>query len=116
MDRNTAKNLVNPMFRKYFLGYFFVYLFTMTQLNIIEQKGTQAVKEMRLQKLKSGYPFMINSKELSTNQCYLEYPNGIIKLVSFTSAARDFNVIRELSFTEASRLRQKYKLSLIGNA
>ena len=83
----------------------------MTQLNIIEQKGTQAVKEMRLQKLKSGYPFMINSKELSTNQCYLEYPNGIIKLVSFTSAARDFNVIRELSFAEANRLRQKHKLS-----
>ena len=81
----------------------------MTELNTIEKKGTEAVRKLRLQKLKTGYPFMINSKELLSNQCYLEYPNGAIKLVTFTKASRDFNVIRELSITEANTLRSRYK-------
>lgn len=84
----------------------------MTELKIIEKKGTEAVRKLRLQKLKNGFPFMINSKELLSNQCYLEYPNGVIKLVSFTTAARDFNIIRELSPVEANKLRTRYKFYL----
>lgn len=82
----------------------------MTALQLMEKKGTQAVKKLRLQKLRNGYPFMINSNELQGNQCYLEYPNGIIKLVSVTYPAKDFNIIRELSAIEANQLRKKYKL------
>jgi hypothetical protein len=81
----------------------------MTELKTMEKRGTEGVRKLRLQKLKNGYPFMINSKELLSNQCYLEYPNGIIKLVTFTKAARDFSVIRELSYTEANILRSRYK-------
>ena len=91
--------------------FLFVNLDVMTQLNLMERKGTRAVKRLRLQKLKSGYPFMINSSDLKRNQCYLEYPDGIIKLVSVTPSARDFSVIRQLSPVEADMLRQKYKLS-----
>ena len=82
----------------------------MTDLKIIEKRGTEAVRKHRLQKLKNGFPFMINSKELLSNQCYLEYPSGVIKLVSITKAARDFNIIRELSPVEADNLRKRYNL------
>jgi hypothetical protein len=80
----------------------------MTELKTMEKKGTEGVRKLRLQKLKNGYPFMINSKELLSNQCYLEYPNGVIKLVSFTKAARQFSVIRELSAMEANILRSRH--------
>jgi hydrogenase maturation factor HypF (carbamoyltransferase family) len=53
----------------------------MTALQIIEKKGNDAVRRLRLQKLRSGHPFMINSNDLESYQCYLEYPDGSIKLV-----------------------------------
>ena len=36
---------------------------------------------------------MINTKELASNQCYLEYPNGTIILISVIHAANDINII-----------------------
>ncbi len=54
---------------------------------------------------------MINSKDLLTNQCYLEYPNGTIKLVTIAKAARFFDIVRELSIAEATNLRLRYKFS-----
>lgn len=50
----------------------------MLTLQNIEKKGTEAVKRLRIQKLEKGLPFIINSKELPSNQCYLEYPGGTI--------------------------------------
>ncbi len=50
---------------------------------------------------------MIYSKELLSNQCYLEYPDGTIKLVTFTKAAMDFSIIRELTSPEVNSLRKK---------
>jgi hypothetical protein len=55
---------------------------------------------------------MINVKELSTNQCYLEYPNGVIKL-AVVRPSRDFNVIRELTPVEATHLRRRLHFSLV---
>lgn len=83
----------------------------MLTLQNIERKGTAAVKRLRSQKLANGLPFMINSKELPSNQCYLEYPDGSIHLVTLSRTARDFDMIRELSIQERSRLRIKYKLA-----
>lgn len=80
----------------------------MTALQIIEKIGNEAVQELRLEKLRSGHPFMINSKELESNQCYLEYPDGRILLVFLKNAAREFTVIRTLSLAEAEVLREKY--------
>jgi hydrogenase maturation factor HypF (carbamoyltransferase family) len=82
----------------------------MTALQIIGKTGNEAVQKLRLQKLRSGHPFMINSKDLEPNQCYLEYADGSIKLVFLKNAAREFTVIRTLSHSEELSLRSKYHL------
>lgn len=79
----------------------------------LERLGTEAVKKLRLTKLKRGNPFMINSKQLPSNQCYLEYATGKIVLVSFTSGSHDFTVIRELTHQESTALRHKLQLDLL---
>jgi hypothetical protein len=70
------------------------------------------VKKLREQKLRAGLPFMINVKELASNQCYLEYPNGSIKLVSIISSTRDINIVSELNTSEANNLRKRLNFSL----
>ena len=70
------------------------------------------VKKLRDQKLRAGLPFMINVKELASNQCYLEYPSGIIKLVSIVSSTRDINVVKELNSSDANNLRKRLNFSL----
>jgi hypothetical protein len=83
----------------------------MTALQTIEKMGNDAVQKLRLQKLRSGYPFMINSKDLEPNQCYLEYPDGTIQLVFLKNAAMEFTMIRILSSSEELSLRYRYGLS-----
>jgi hypothetical protein len=83
----------------------------MTALQTIEQIGNKAVQKLRLQKLRSGHSFMINSKKLEPNQCYLEYPDGTIQLVYLKNAAKDFTVIRTLSAAEEDVIRLKYHFS-----
>ncbi|WP_026764033.1 hypothetical protein [Sediminibacterium salmoneum] len=83
----------------------------MSIVKIASKKGTNAVKKLRENKLRSGLPFMINVKELSTNQCYLEYPNGSIKLITVVHSSRDIDVVRELSKTEATHLRKRFHFS-----
>jgi len=85
----------------------------MSTVKITSRKGTNAVKKLREQKLRSGLPFMINVKELSTNQCYLEYPNGSIKLITVVHSSRDIDIVRELTSTEASHLRERFHFSLV---
>jgi hypothetical protein len=80
----------------------------MTALQLIAKKGTDAVKELRLEKFRNGYPFMINSDELKSNQCYLEYPDGTIQLVYLKDGAQEFSLIRKLSSAEAESLRKRY--------
>jgi len=82
----------------------------MTPLQAIEKKGNEAVQELRVQKLRSGHPFMINSKDLPSNQCYLEFPDGTFQLVYLKNAAREFTVIRGLSIDEAESLRSRFRL------
>jgi hypothetical protein len=52
----------------------------MTALQSIEKIGNEAVQELRLLKLRNGQAFMINSKDLKSSQCYLEYPDGSIQM------------------------------------
>ncbi|MGC4101438.1 hypothetical protein [Ferruginibacter sp.] len=85
----------------------------MSTLDITSKKGTDAVKKLREQKLRNGLPFMINTSELSTNQCYLEYPDGSIQLITVVRSTRDLNVVRELTSVEADRLRRRFNFSLI---
>lgn len=65
------------------------------------------VKKLREQKLRAGQPFMINTKELGTTECYLEYPDGAIVLVSAQPSKTDINILRKLSDDEAKGLRKK---------
>jgi hypothetical protein len=89
-----------------------LYLYwVMTALQMIGKIGTDAVKELRLQKLRNGLPFMIDSDDLENNQCYLEFPDGTIKLVCLTTGAREFTKVRTLSANEARSLRVKEGLS-----
>lgn len=83
----------------------------MTALQTIGKIGNEAVQKLRLQKLRSGHPFMINSRDLEPNQCYLEYPDGSIQLVYLKNSAKEFTVIRSLSHSEERTLRSRYGLA-----
>jgi hypothetical protein len=84
----------------------------MTDFQKMAQASTDAVRRLRLQKLKSGHPFMINSRDLPSGECYLEYPDGAIKLVAISDNGRNFILIRELSSAEIQKLRKKFHLSI----
>ena len=86
----------------------------MQTIKVTSQRGTDAVRKLREQKLKNGVPFMINAKELATNQCYLEYPNGSIKLITVIHSTKDIDVVRELTLREANDLRTRFHFSNVG--
>lgn len=82
-----------------------------TVITINSKTGTIAVKRLREQKLKNGLPFMINDRALATNQCYMEYPGGNIKLVRIRHSTNEIMVERELSSGEANHLRKRLHFS-----
>ncbi|MFP5040852.1 hypothetical protein [Parasediminibacterium sp. JCM 36343] len=81
------------------------------EIAIIEKKGSDAVKKLRLSELQSGHPFMINAKDLPQRECYLEYPEGFIELVKLNNASQDFTVVRRLSTQESDDVRLQYQLA-----
>jgi hypothetical protein len=82
------------------------------ELKILEARGNNAVKKLREANFEKGFPFLINSKDLPGNQCYLEYPDGRIALVCVQSKdAHDFTLIRELTHSEIEGVRKKYHLA-----
>lgn len=85
-------------------------------LQRIERRGTAAVKRLRRQKLANGFPFMINANDLPPRQCYLEYPDGSMQLVSLAENGRDFDPIRALSPQETAQLRRRFNLTDESNA
>jgi hypothetical protein len=85
----------------------------MNEVHELEQRGTNAVRQLRINRLRQGYPFMISSRSLPSNQSYLEYPEGKIMLVTYTRNAKDFTEVRELSRQEISRLREQFDLDLV---
>ena len=76
----------------------------------IQKAGNEAVRRLRKQKLSSGHPFMINSKKLPKGQCYLEFPNGHIELVSIASTKRNFHTIRQFTNDESTKIRMQHHL------
>ena len=85
----------------------------MENIKEIERIGIEAVKNLRLKRLRQGNFFMINLNSLPSDQCYLEYPDGIIKLALYESGAKHFTIVRELEKDESSYLRSKLNLELI---
>jgi len=96
---------------KYLFPHVFENQLTMTDIQKLEQAGTEAVRMLRINKLRKGMPFMINAKELPGNQCYLEFPDGKILLVTISSTGTDFSVLRELSSIENADVRKQYHLA-----
>jgi hypothetical protein len=76
----------------------------------IEQSGLEAVKLLRKKKHRQGLPFMINSDILPPDQCYLEYPDGSMKVVEANSRKSDFVVIEDVNPKFAKQLKKKLKL------
>lgn len=68
------------------------------------------IKALRKEKHSQGLPFMINSDELPSYQCYLEYPDGSIKIAEANSRQSDFKIIEELDFLNAEVFKRKLKL------
>lgn len=82
----------------------------MSNLESLESIGTNAVKKLRLKKLRAGQPFMINSKELPSKQSYMEFPDHSIRIVSVAPDTRSFITISKLSQQEADSIRRRFNL------
>lgn len=63
-----------------------------------------------MEKLSKGLPFMINSTELPSGQCWLEYPDGHIQLVTLSKSRTDFDIIKILSIQESYALKKNLGL------
>ena len=85
----------------------------MKNIEEIVTLGTNAVKKLRISRLKRGDFFMINVNSLPDDQCYLEFPGGSIKLAIYESGAKNFTIVRELETEESCELRNKFNLELI---
>lgn len=82
----------------------------MSEIEVLEDIATKAVHRLRKETLSSGQPFMINVKNLPPNQCYLEFPDHTIQLVTFVQGKNDFVPIRKLSARDSKRLRGRLGL------
>jgi hypothetical protein len=82
----------------------------MSDLEVLENIGTAAVKRLRKQELAAGFPFMINSKDLPSTQSYMEYPDGTINIVTVATDKHSFDTVRKLSDDEAQVLRNRFGL------
>jgi len=82
----------------------------MNHIQKLERIGSDAVRKLCIDKLHRGIPFMINAKELPPNQCYLEFPDRKILLVTISPTRGDFLVLRELSNLENANVRKIYDL------
>ena len=82
----------------------------MTKVEHIQKLNSDVVRKLRINKLAAGKSFMINAKNLPSNQSYLEFPDHTIKLVGISANQRDFNVISVLSKEEAIQIRKNFHL------
>jgi hypothetical protein len=55
---------------------------------------------------------MINTRDLPSDQCYMEYPDGSIVLVSLCKKISDFEIVTR--FTPEEELNIRKELQLIG--
>jgi len=82
----------------------------MIKVEHIQKLNSDVVRKLRINKLAAGKHFMINAKNLPSNQSYLEFPDHSIKLVGISANQRDFTVISVLSSDEATQIRKNYHL------
>ncbi len=76
------------------------------------RRGGEAVKRLRVAELRRGEPFMISPPELPKDQCYLEYPDGSIRLATFNRSSGRLVFLQELSLGEIETIRRQFNLDL----
>jgi len=86
-------------------------LISMSELEVLENIGTAAVKRLRNSKLSAGKPFMINSDELPSGQSYLEYPDGKVCIVQVSTDSHSFAVLDTLDTQQADSVRLLHGIS-----
>ncbi len=82
----------------------------MSEIETLEDIATKAVHRLRTDTLDAGQPFMINVEDLPPNQCYLEFPDRSIQLVTFLQEKNDFILLRNLSERDSEKLRKRLGL------
>jgi hypothetical protein len=82
----------------------------MSEIEALENIATKAVHRLRNETLFSGQPFMINVAGLPPNQCYLEFPDQTIQLVTFVQGKNEFVPVRTLTTRDRDRLRKRIGL------
>lgn len=75
--------------------------------------AVNAVRRLRINKLRNGHPFLIYSRDLPSRYAYLEYPEGHIVLVTVKSGEHDFTSIRELTHEENIAIRNEFNLERV---
>ena len=78
----------------------------MQKVEEISKKGTNAVRNLRSQKLEAGLPFYFSLPNLDADKGYLEYPDGRIHFVQLLISSREFKELRELTVAETQKFRQ----------
>ncbi|MEY4539760.1 MAG: hypothetical protein RLZZ306_1517 [Bacteroidota bacterium] len=77
-----------------------------------DQKIEQSILTLRKQKHLAGFPFMIDdSEELPSNQAYMEYADGTIEIVEFSTDYRDYFSVRKLTKAEVLKIQEKHHLT-----
>lgn len=70
-----------------------------------------ALTELRKEKHRSGFPFMVVDKlVLPDSQAFMEYQDGKVEIVEFTSDYNDYHVVKVLDHNDAMDFRLKYHL------
>jgi hypothetical protein len=77
----------------------------MTQAQRLGYIGHSTLMKVRFNKLKRGRPFMINSPDLPSHQCYMEYADGKITVEQINESGNDFTTVRVLNAKETRQLR-----------
>lgn len=77
---------------------------------MLDEAGLLAIQTLRKTKLELELPFMINTSLLPPDQCYYEYTDGSLQLVTISRITRDFVKVRELSEEEQALIRKTLRL------
>ena len=77
------------------------------QIEELEEKGIEAIRNLRRQKLSKGSFFMINVDGLPEGQCYIEYPDGSMVVAALSSTGKDFDILKQLSTEESNAIRNQ---------
>lgn len=75
---------------------------SLTRMEILDQKFKETIEELRIEKLKNGYPFMIFDKKLEKG-FFMEFPDGEIAQCYFLyekDADGKYQLIKERVLTE----------------